>query len=234
MGLQNSLVFFSACRKGGVGWQPRSDLSHEAPTDVSISFAVPGVGFLRGDAILWTHCKPDAMSTRPLRALRAPAPVLQHPGSPAVRSPAPKPVSSHAPRPLSPHLPSVAMPGKRFLSPDRSRAEPESFTVARQHLSSQGRGTSLSHCAAVRSLHGSSGQSPSPAGRQQAPRWEPPGDSATGGQGNVKDGHCSCIARSQGSALGTCALHMAGTVAAARLGAAHIWHPCSTLEMGPR
>lgn len=80
--------------------------------------------------------------------------------------------------------------------------------MARQHLSSQGRGTSLLHCAAVRSLHGSSRQSPSPAGR-----------------------HRSCIARRQGRTLGTCALHMGWDSGCSSVGPAHIQHPRSTLEI---
>lgn len=76
-------------------------------------------------------------------------------------------------------------------APDHFQAEPESFAGAQQHLSSQGRGTRLSPCAAVRSLHGSSRQS-----RVLLAGWGltgpvvgSPGDSATGGQGTTRDGH---------------------------------------------
>lgn len=101
----------------------------------------------------------------------------------AAQAPAPSPSHSPAPKQVSPHAPVcclilllllISFPwqcqGRVSCSPNCSQAEPESFTVAQQHLSAQGRGTSLSHCAAVRSLHGSSGQSLSPAGRRWAPQ----------------------------------------------------------------
>lgn len=76
-----------------MGWQPRSHLSHEASTNVSLLFAVPGVGTLRGDFVIRMHCKSNVMNTRSLCAhahthtRRVGAPLLHRLGSPAARSP---------------------------------------------------------------------------------------------------------------------------------------------------
>lgn len=172
-----------------MGWQPHSHLSHEASRDVSLLFAVHGVGTLRGDFVIWMHYKSNAMNTQPLCAR-----THTHTQSPCLLSctawahlqraalvcshalPYPQPCSKRT----SPHAPMLwlvfltSLPwqcqARASYTPNCSQADPESFAVAWHYLSSQGRGTSLPHCAAVRSLHGSNGQNPSPTGRQRADR----------------------------------------------------------------
>ena len=159
------------------GLQPSSRLSHEASTDVLLLFAVPGEGTLGGDFAKWTCWKSNVMNTRPLhtQSLSCSVQPSLTPFFSPPRSPAPKPVSPYAPvlqLVLLFLLTSLLRQrqARASYAPNHSHAEPESFAVAGQCLSSQGRGTSLSRRVAVRSLHGGGGQSPSPAGRHRADR----------------------------------------------------------------